>query len=634
MRKKTPDVDDAAKIVNKRMDLSRDYCRPYFERFLDNYKHYFLRVIDEAVESDPDSYPFYSQLMLPINYQIVETLLPRMFSRLPTFGIQTDQDNDELQEIKFRELIRFQMNHPYLVDDPVFSRLATTGKEMFITGNAWGEVPWIKKEIEVEERMPFSPEMGWMEPSWENLDKIKAYMQKGGNLNLQWGVRKVKKTVIDAPVYEHKSIFHVFPDPKKKSVGQLGYILLDDMMTMGEIMDWVKQSPEQTFKNIDELKDMKGFRMAGNDRERNYDEEMASIFGSEDFSTKDDSKDQEQFKVVVMKEPNKLTIVVNDRLTIREGDNPYGDGKLGMILAKDIPIPHELFAWGEPDPIKKIEDAMTDQVNMRNDSVFYDLMRMWKLDPNALIEGEEFIPEPGTVVQMKDLAGLEPLETGQTKQTAYREYQEWDQIVQNVSGATDYATGSSAPGMNDTKGGVELLQQAANARFQFKLQLFENLCLKAMGTMYVQRNLRFFDEAVHVNTEKGKMLVTPEDILMLKGNVSFIVDSGSTEAVSTNSEISKWKTVTDLVSENKAPFDNLAQESKDKIAKRMLYALRVNDAEELIKRNQPVVPDNNGGAATIADVLGGAPTEGGANGQPTEQVPAALPANPAGQQTV
>ncbi len=632
MAKKTG-PDDAAQIVNKRMELSRDYCRPYFERFLDNYKHYFLRIIDEAVEEDPDSYPFYSQLMLPINYQIVETLMPRMFSRLPSFTIQTDQDNDEVQEMKFRELIRYQMNHPYLIDDPVFLRLATTAKEMFITGNAWGEVPWMKKEVEVEERMPICPEMGITEPSWDNYEKIKYYIQQGGNLKITWAVKKIKKNVIDAPVYEHRSIFHTWPDPKKKSISQLKYVLLDDMMTLDDIMHWVKASPDQTFQNIDELKKLKAYKITAKDGER-WDDEMAAIFGSESFADKDDTKDQKQFKVVVMKEPHKLTIVVNDTVTIRESANPYGDGKLGMILAKDIPVPHELFAWGEPDPIKRIEDAMSDQVNMRNDSVFYDLLRMWKLNPNALIEGEEFIPEPGTVVQVKDMDAIQPIETGQTKQTAYREYQEWDQIIQSVSGATDYATGSSAPGMNDTKGGVELLQQAANARFQFKLQLFENLCLEAMGTMYVQRNLRFFDEPVHVNTERGKMLVTPEDILLLKGNVSFIVDSGSTEAVNTATEVNKWKTVSDLVSENKAPFHNLTEESHDKIAKRMLYSMRVNDADDLIKRNKPVVPDNSG-ATTVADVLGGdVVPEGGANGQPTEPVAPPIPADTAGQPTI
>jgi len=85
--------DELATLVSKRLELSREYTQPYFDRFLDNNKHYFLRTIDEMVESDPDAYPFYSRLSIPITYQTVETILPRMFSQLPTFNIKTDEPN-------------------------------------------------------------------------------------------------------------------------------------------------------------------------------------------------------------------------------------------------------------------------------------------------------------------------------------------------------------------------------------------------------------------------------------------------------------------------------------------------------------------------------------------------------------
>lgn len=568
----------------KRMQISREYTQPYFDRFIDNYKHYFIRTIDEAIEEDPEAYPFYSNLMLPITYQVVETILPRAFSRLPTFNIKTEAMNDDKAEFGLRELIRYQMNHPYLMDDPIYARLVNTLKEEFITGNAWGEVPWYQKEEEVLEWQPYSTELGLNQPSWDNMDQILEFGVKP-----QWQLVKTKKKMIDAPVYQHKNIFHVFPDPKKKRVSDLGWIINEEFMTKQEILDMATAAPRY-FKNMDQFKSMQPLAgKGGSSKQTDYDQEIAEMFGSKDYTFRDDSAGQH--KVWFVKEKGKLCIIVDEKLAIREGDNPNGDGKLGMILMKDIPIPHELYAWGEPDPIKRMEDSMSDQSNMRQDNVFYDLMRMWKLDPSSLVDGEEFIPEPGTVVQMTDLNGLMPLETGQTKATAYREYDEWEQMIQNVTGVTDYATGQNSPGLNDTKGGIELLQQAANARFAQKLNLFENLGLKAIGTMYVQRNIRFFDTAQPLSTERGKIVIEPDAVRMIRGNVHFLVDSGSTESISRETETRKWQGLVGMI--GKPPFHNLTEKAQNEWGKKLLFSLGETDVETLMEKNQIQPPDPN-----------------------------------------
>lgn len=589
-------LDEYCRKNQKRYKLSQDYTRPYFDRFIDNYKHYFIRTIDEAIESDEDSYPFYSNLMLPITYQVVETILPRMFSRMFNFNIKTEQDNDAEDETAMRELIKYQMNHPYLIDDPIFARMVSALKEEFITGNAWGEVPWYLKDVEVEEWQPYSQMLGITDPSWDHLERIAYY-----GLEPDWKLVKVQRRVIDAPVYQHRNIFHVFPDPKKKRVSDLEYVIVEDFMTMDEIKDMVNVAPSQ-YKNIDTLKRMKAEKDYASEETTNYDQEMEEIFGGSDYKTKDN--DNGQYKVWFVKEPESYGIIINEKLTIRQTSNPNGDGKLGMFLMKDIPVPHQLYAWGEPDPIKKIEDAMSDQSNMRSDNVFYDLMRIWKLDPGALVEGEVFTPEPGAIVQMNDLNGLAPVETGSTKATAYREYTEWDNIVQAVSGVTDYATGQVQPGMNDTKGGVEMLQAAANARFALKLQLFESLGVKAMGTMYVQRNMRFFDQAQWVD----KKLITPTKIRRLRGNIHFMVDSGSSESVSRATELKKWDTI--IAAQGKVPFENPSEKAKEAMRRGFLYAMGETDVDTLSEQatpqpptTVPVVPQSSDGAVPTTQEL-------------------------------
>ena len=95
----------------------------FFDNFLENYEHYFIRTIDKAVEENADAYPFYSQIMLPMTYQIVETILPRMFGKMFSFSLDTEAENDRHDEFAFENLVRYQIDHPYLVDDPFQARL-------------------------------------------------------------------------------------------------------------------------------------------------------------------------------------------------------------------------------------------------------------------------------------------------------------------------------------------------------------------------------------------------------------------------------------------------------------------------------------------------------------------------------
>ena len=603
---------DVITQVKKRFTLSQEYTQPYFDRFLDNYKHYFIHTIDEAVDEDPANYPFYFQLMLPISYQIVETILPRMFTRLPDFSIKTEEENDEQAELALKELIRYQLKHPYLLDNPPFARMVDFVKECFITGNAVGYVPWVKKTRKVKEWQPYSLQMG-LEPSWDNMPAIRE-----NGLKPDWKQVEVERVVIDDPVFEYDSIFHFFPDPKKKSLSSMGWVIRQRWATLDELMEEANASPRD-YKNIDKLKEMKRMKQYGTTDVKNYDEELAGIFSSQDYKLKDETEGQ--FEVLEMREQDKLTIVVNRKLVIRRSENPYHDGTLGVVFMKDTRIPNEFYGWGEVDPIKKIEDMMSDVTNMRLDGVIRSLLRMWKVNPNGLVDGEEFIPEPDTVVQVTDMNAIQPLDVGENASSSYKEMAEWFIILQNITGVTDYTTGQSKPSMNKTLGGVELLQQAANARFKFKLQMFEQTALAQIGSYYVSRNLQFFNRKQGVNTQEGKMVITPDQIRQLRGNIHFVVDSGSTMAVNKQAEVARWQDILNRVAKGQPPFHNLSENAIELIGRKYLNSLEFSpsNSEQMLERRENVQVGTEGQTGlqpAIPQTLG--QTSGGSNPQGPE----------------
>ena len=86
---------------------------------------------------------------------------------------------------------------------------------------------------------------------------------------------------------------------------------------------------------------------------------------------------------------------------------------------------------------------------------------------------------------------------------------------------------------------------------------------------------------------------------MIRGAIHFKVDTGSTEAGMQNKELQKWRFITDQIGANKAPFNNLTQESQDYVANRLLTSLGERNPEKIIIRNPaPVVP-------TVAGADGG-----------------------------
>jgi len=109
----------------------------------------------------------------------------------------------------------------------------------------------------------------------------------------------------------------------------------------------------------------------------------------------------------------------------------------------------------------------------------------------------------------------------------------------------------------------------------------------------------FFDKEQRVKTDKGPMVISPNKIRMLRGNVNFVIDTNSSEAANSDKLLRKWTLISNLIAKGAAPFNNLTQESHDYVAKKMLIALDEKDPEQIIQRKppEPVMPEGVQGTA-------------------------------------
>jgi len=136
----------------------------------------------------------------------------------------------------------------------------------------------------------------------------------------------------------------------------------------------------------------------------------------------------------------------------------------------------------------------------------------------------------------------------QAPQTSFREEDSIKMDLQTVTGVSDYSRGSEGGQMNDTATGISLIQEAANQRFNAKLQNLE-FGLKTMGELIRDMWLQFASPEMVIRiTEKDgyKFLKVMKEDLM--GEYDIKIESGSTvpsnRLQERNEEMNKYNVLT------------------------------------------------------------------------------------------
>ena len=319
---------------------------------------------------------------------------------------------------------------------------------------------------------------------------------------------------------------------------------------------------------------------AGEYESDRYEKDFKDLFGKEDYTFEDTTNPK--VERLMMWEDNRFAVVIGRKICLRDGENPFDFKRKPIFAVKDIPIPGEFYAWGEIDPIKKLEDGMTDIMNMRFDNIARALMKMWMVNPDLVIDEEEFVPMPDGLVHVRDINNAaREMPVSDVTSSAYAEAREIYSIIQGTSGVTDYAKGVEGRTLvGRTVGGLRLLQEAANARFALKMRLFEHLALKTVGNAFLELDKQFIskERVLRITGEYGDKVikVSPEKLRTNVGYLDLDVVTNSSEAVDKQFEILKWNAIVDRV--GKPPFDMLPRDIMDKIAVKYWEAYGIKEA--------------------------------------------------------
>lgn len=572
----------------ERVRVSRNFCTPHWDRAIDNYKHYLSRL-DVGGASEQD-YPFQSKMVVPISYEIVETVLPRIIGKDPEFTAVAVEPEDVPYENTAKLAIEMAYNNPKLelMGEPIYLKLLKATKEFLVTGNMVLRPYWRR------ERSKQIRYLASLDRAGIKNQPIAKVIEAATELKALDEITYSKK-LIDSPFLDDFDcrlvpFFQFLPDPTMSETGRMRYKIEEDWMTFEELADEAQifGYDKATMQELYRLKENNSagftpsingdFLQRYNDLFANPQQEQQSF----------DDKKIPLYMVHKMWMGDKVHVFVNEKynLTGDTGmDNPYDVKKDPFVFGTDIVMPHSYFSRGEVDAIRKIEDAASDVYNMRFDNLVQAMLNFWLVNKNFMAEGDEFVPVPNTITSVTDIDRAVKLISGKdVTANAYNEANDLIQLANRVSGSNDYVKGNEGETLaGRTYGGLRLVQEAANARFLVKARLFEKMTLKSLGYFMLEMSRQFVnkDRVSRMIGEFGDAeakTLKAGDLKSIKGFMDIKVIPNSSQQVDAQAEAIKLNSVADRMTSGKGPFAIIPPEVNEKFLLKYWNAYGITDA--------------------------------------------------------
>lgn len=572
-----------------RMKASRNVCESHWDRAIDNYKHYLGHLnVGETSEGD---YPFTSKMTVPLSYDLVETVLPRVIGKDPEFTPVAIEPSDVSYENTARIAIDMGYNNPKLelLGEPIYLKLIKGVKEKLITGNVVWRAFW-RRETTKQVKYTAS-----LEKSGHSDADIQEVLKAAKSLGVEKDVR-YNKSFVDSPFLDdfdikHVPFFHFFPDVSFSEPGRMRYQIERYWMTPDELFDEAESFgyDKAVMGEIKALVDKKEIGFTS-EIGKDFLQEYNDLFSNPDDPSMSTDDDKIPLLIVdkMWEGGHTVHVIVNEKYvcTGEKGmPNPYNVKKNPFIFGNDVTIPHSYFNRGEIDAMKKLEDGVTDIYNMRFDNLIQSMLNYWLVNNNFMAEGDEFVPIPNTITSVTDVDRAVKIISGKdVTGTAYKEAEDLIALARRVSGTEDYVKGEEGQTLGGrTYGGMRLIQEMANARFIVKSRLFEKMALKSLGYFILEFSRQFInkDRVARMVGETGDIeekTLKAGDLKTIKGFMDIKVIPNSSMAIDQQAEALKMNAVADRFLTQKGPFANIPEEVYDKFLLKYLLAYGITDA--------------------------------------------------------
>lgn len=555
---KTDYIGDIQAKYNSALENQRDK----FDKFND-YEYIFHSKLKKADPNIP------SKVFNPIVWSFIETIVTRMLAKKPTVTFKPREHADEEQSELWSALFDY-----WLTKSGAIQKLNEMVKQALIYGTSIIKVGWKTSKPRKVNSYVTDPMTG------------EAVVDP---MTGQFQATSTEVVDYDDPYIENVNIYDFFFDPRANDIDSADWVIYQYRTTIEALME----IPHYDKKAIKKL------TTANDPSNEQYEDIRRQAAG---YNNLPKTKDGE---IVIWEytEDDKVCVVANGETILYEGTNPYWHGKKGFIRFVDSLNPLDFYGKGEIEPVEKMVHALNTLINQRITNTSQILNPPWLAKPSVDDTELQFVPN--SIIHVNDLNDVKMMEQRDVTASSFQEQQIIVETIQRTLGVTDYVQGVQTPGQ--TAAEVEVKTSQANARFAYKLQMFEDMVIRELGEMVYKLYQQFItsEKIIRILGEDGERLIrlTPAD---LSGMFDVIPEPGSTLEIDEEKEAQKFLTLYQLMlgkpyikqmEMDKKAFKELGESDPEK------YFLT---EEELYAQQQQQLATAVG---AISGLAGGNPTE-------------------------
>ena len=427
-------ADDPVTYITNLYDAVKRWRDPYEKRWKRFYKLY-------RSYRDPSQYPFKANVFVPYIFSIVESVVPKMlgtiFNTRPILSVIPRKGASEGVSKLLERLLDYQLDEDQL---EFFNKILEFFKETAVYGTAFMKIL----------------------PRFHN-DELVSF------------------NYIDV---EPIDLFHIFPDYRATSVGDMRYIIQLSYLDFDELKDMQDQG---FYKNVTPLLE----KLEAMTNVDEYKRKRLSDIGILDEYGFDASR--RVVEVLEYWDRDNIYIIGGRQEVLKKEKNPFGR-LLPFIMARYIPIQHELYGVGIPEVSESLQEELNTVRNQRMDNVNLIINRMFVVNKYADVDFDSLVSFPGNVILSNDVEAIKPLDTRDITKSAYEEEDIIKRDIDNATGEWEYSRGATPP-RRETATGIVRLQQASNIRFDTIVKMLEFSVLRNIAKMFIWLDYQFMDPA-------------------------------------------------------------------------------------------------------------------------------------------
>lgn len=403
-----------------------------------------------------NDYPWRSKVYIPLMFWTIETIAPKLLSDNPTISAKAVGEEDELKA----EFISKFLDQQFRRTMKMRSKLLTTVKSMLAYGRGIAKVYWETKTV-------------------------------GGGKKAIKGQKNTKRVVYDDPIYEPKSIFDVYVDPKVDHIQESEWVIDYYEKSYNELM---KQ--DDIYKNLKYVKGFEGLSLKDDNNRTQSSVDHLDLSSS--------ASGPKKVKCIEAWCSDKVVTIADidqEPVLLREMPNPYKHGMKPFVSLKcfDSPEAQRFYTQGFGHILKDIQAGINTTANQTIDNANLVINKMYAIRRGANIDRKQLIARPGGMVEVDDLSDIKEMRTSDISGSSKYLMDQFLYWAQNTTGATDLLRGLSS---SATATGLSIQDKNAQSRLTI-LQANVEEFISEIGKMildldqqYIQntRSIRIFDE--------------------------------------------------------------------------------------------------------------------------------------------